>query len=172
MVCSSFLHYTSLCISCDKNLGEFLMLCFVLWALCCTFLSIKIYVCTWVGFLFVNISLSTTVKQMPSWNNARLVCNSAKTLKDTILTAVTPLLQTSNKNSLTNSVQLLTSLVVCWLISFAIYLILVLVSLDKQTWGWEMEEPKTSVKSRSPMTVIKNGGRTEKSQKRKGERQT
>jgi hypothetical protein len=27
---SFFLHYTSLCISCDKNLGEFLMLCFVL----------------------------------------------------------------------------------------------------------------------------------------------
>jgi hypothetical protein len=25
-----FLHYTSLCISCDKNLEEFLMLCFVL----------------------------------------------------------------------------------------------------------------------------------------------
>ncbi len=54
MVCFSFLHYTSLCISCDKNLGEFLILCFVLWALCCTFLSIKIYVCTWVDLLFVN----------------------------------------------------------------------------------------------------------------------
>jgi hypothetical protein len=54
MVCFSFLHYTSLCISCDKNLGEFLMLCFVLWALCCSFLSIKIYVCTWVDLLFVN----------------------------------------------------------------------------------------------------------------------
>ncbi len=54
MVCFSFLHYTSLCISCDKNLGEFLMLCFVLWTLCCTFLSIKIYVCTWVDLLFVN----------------------------------------------------------------------------------------------------------------------
>jgi len=54
MVWLSFLHYTSLCISCDKNLGEFLMLCFVLWALCCSFLSIKIYVCTWVDLLFVN----------------------------------------------------------------------------------------------------------------------
>jgi hypothetical protein len=54
MVCFAFLHYTSLCITCDKNLGEFLMLCFVLWALCCTFLSIKIYVCTWVDLLFVN----------------------------------------------------------------------------------------------------------------------
>ncbi len=54
MVCFSFLHYTSLCISCDKNLGEFLMLCFVLWALCCSFLSIKVYVCTWVDLLFVN----------------------------------------------------------------------------------------------------------------------
>ncbi len=54
MVCLSVLHYTSLCISCDKNLGEFLMLCFVLWALCYSFLSIKIYVCTWVNFLFVN----------------------------------------------------------------------------------------------------------------------
>jgi hypothetical protein len=30
MVCSFFLHYTSLCISCDENLEEFLMLCFVL----------------------------------------------------------------------------------------------------------------------------------------------
>jgi hypothetical protein len=54
MVCLSFLHYTSLCISRDKNLGEFLMLCFVLWVLCCSFLSIKIYVCTWVDLLFVN----------------------------------------------------------------------------------------------------------------------
>jgi hypothetical protein len=54
MVWLPFLHYTSLCISCDKNLGEFLMLCFVLWALCCSFLSIKIYVCTWVDLLFVN----------------------------------------------------------------------------------------------------------------------
>jgi hypothetical protein len=54
MVCLSFLHYTSLCISCDKNLGEVLMLCFVLWALCCSFLSINIYVCTWVDLLFVN----------------------------------------------------------------------------------------------------------------------
>jgi len=55
MVWLSFLHYTSLCISCDKNLGEFLMLCFVLWALCCSLLSIKVYVCTWVDLLFVNI---------------------------------------------------------------------------------------------------------------------
>ncbi len=54
MVCFSLLHYTSLCISCDKNLGEFLMMCFMLWALCCSFLSIKIYVCTWVDLLFVN----------------------------------------------------------------------------------------------------------------------
>jgi hypothetical protein len=30
MVWFSFLHCTSLCISCDKNLKEFLMLCFVL----------------------------------------------------------------------------------------------------------------------------------------------
>jgi hypothetical protein len=50
-----------LCISCDKNLGEFLMLCFVLWALCCSFLSIKIYVCTWVDFLFVNSVHSLTL---------------------------------------------------------------------------------------------------------------
>ncbi len=56
MVCFSFPHYTSLCISCDKNLGEFLMLCFVLWALCRSFLSIKIYVYTWVDLLFVNNS--------------------------------------------------------------------------------------------------------------------
>jgi hypothetical protein len=28
-----------------------------------------------------------------------------------------------------------------------------------------MEEPETSVKNRSPMTIIENGGRTEKSQK-------
>ncbi len=57
MVCLSFLHYTSLCIPRDKNLGEFLMLCFVLWVLCCSFLSIKIYVCTWVDLLFVNNTL-------------------------------------------------------------------------------------------------------------------
>ncbi len=54
MVWLFFLHYTSLCISCDKNLEEFLMLCFVLWTSCCSFLSIKIYVCTWVDILFVN----------------------------------------------------------------------------------------------------------------------
>jgi len=30
LVCLFFLHYTSLCILCDKNLEEFLMLCFVL----------------------------------------------------------------------------------------------------------------------------------------------
>jgi len=30
------------------------MLCFVLWTSCCSFLSIKIYVCTWVDLLFVN----------------------------------------------------------------------------------------------------------------------
>jgi hypothetical protein len=36
-----------------------LMLCFVLWAFCCCFLSIKIYVCTWVVLLFVNISRPT-----------------------------------------------------------------------------------------------------------------
>jgi hypothetical protein len=54
MVWFPFLHYTSLCISCDKNLEEFLMLCFVLWASCCSFLSIKIYVYTWVDLLFVN----------------------------------------------------------------------------------------------------------------------
>jgi hypothetical protein len=30
-----------------------------------------------------------------------------------------------------------------------------------------MEEPETSVKNRSPMTVIENGGRTEKSKKEK-----
>jgi hypothetical protein len=55
MVCFSFLHCTSLCISCDKNLEEFLMLCFVLWASCYIFLSIKFYVCTWVDLLFVNM---------------------------------------------------------------------------------------------------------------------
>jgi len=54
MVCLFFFHYTSLCISRDKNLGKFLMLCFVLWVLCCNFLSIKIYVCIWVDLLFVN----------------------------------------------------------------------------------------------------------------------
>ncbi len=54
MVCLSFFHYTSLCISCDKNLKEFLMLCFVLWASCYSFLSIKLYVCTWIDLLFVN----------------------------------------------------------------------------------------------------------------------
>jgi hypothetical protein len=62
MVCFSFLHYTSLCISCDKNLGEFLMLCFVLWTLCCSFLSIKIYVCTWALLLFVNIKYCRVTK--------------------------------------------------------------------------------------------------------------
>jgi len=55
MVWLSFLHYTSLCISCDKNLAEFLMLCFVLGALCCSFLSIKIYVCISIDLLFVNM---------------------------------------------------------------------------------------------------------------------
>jgi hypothetical protein len=55
MVYLSFLHYTSLCISCDKNLKEFLMFCFVLWGSCFSFLSIKFYVCTWVNLLFVNI---------------------------------------------------------------------------------------------------------------------
>jgi hypothetical protein len=55
MVCFSSLHYTSLCIACDKNLEEFLMLWFVLWALCYIFLSIKFYVCTWVDLLFVNM---------------------------------------------------------------------------------------------------------------------
>jgi hypothetical protein len=55
MVCFFyFFHCTSLCISCDKNLEEFLMLCFVLWASCYSFLSIKFYVCTWVDVLFVN----------------------------------------------------------------------------------------------------------------------
>jgi hypothetical protein len=44
-----------LCISCDKNLEEFLMLCFVLWASCYNFLSIKLYVCTWIDLLFVNM---------------------------------------------------------------------------------------------------------------------
>jgi hypothetical protein len=47
-----------LCISCDKNLGEFLMLCFVLWTLCYSFLSINIYVCTWVDLLFFNTLLN------------------------------------------------------------------------------------------------------------------
>jgi hypothetical protein len=54
MVYFSFLHYTSLCISCDKNLVELLMLCSVLWASCFSFFSIKFYVCTWVDLLFVN----------------------------------------------------------------------------------------------------------------------
>jgi hypothetical protein len=55
MVWFSFLHCTNLCISCDKNLEEFLMLCFMLWASCCSFLSIKIYVYSWVDLLFVKI---------------------------------------------------------------------------------------------------------------------
>ncbi len=54
MVCFSFLHYTSLCISCDKNLEEFLMLCYVFWGSCFNFLSVKFYVCTWIDLLFVN----------------------------------------------------------------------------------------------------------------------
>jgi hypothetical protein len=54
MVWLSFLQCTSLCISCDKNLEEFLMLCSMLWASCFSFLSIKIYVCTWLYLLFVN----------------------------------------------------------------------------------------------------------------------
>jgi len=57
MVCFYFLHYTSLCISCDKNLEELLMLCFVLWASCYSFLSIKFYVCTWIDLLFVVMVL-------------------------------------------------------------------------------------------------------------------
>jgi hypothetical protein len=55
MVCFSFLHCTSLCVSCHKNLEKLLILCFVLWGSCFSFLSIKFYVCTWVDFLFVNI---------------------------------------------------------------------------------------------------------------------
>ncbi len=161
-----------------------MILCSHSWAHTTSFKTLQKWIdftCYWIGQNVVIVrfwmhctcvSLSATVKQIPGWNNARLVCNSAKTLKDTILTAVTPLLQTSDRNSSTDSVQLLPSLVVCWLISLAAYLILVLVSLDKQTWGWEMEEPETSLKNRSPMTIIENGGRTEKSQKRKGERQT
>jgi hypothetical protein len=68
MVCLSFLHYTSLCIFRDKNLGELLMLCFVLWVLCCSFLSIKSYVCTWVDLLFVNTQNQTTSWLVQSWN--------------------------------------------------------------------------------------------------------
>jgi hypothetical protein len=55
MVWFSFLHYTSLYISCDKNFEEFLMLCFMLWTSCFSFLSINIYVYTWVDLLFVNM---------------------------------------------------------------------------------------------------------------------
>ncbi len=54
MVWLSFLHCTSLCLWCDKNLEEFLMLCSMLWASCFSFLSINIYVCTWLNLLFVN----------------------------------------------------------------------------------------------------------------------
>jgi hypothetical protein len=71
MVWFSFLHYTSLCISCDKNLREFLMLCFVVWGLCCSFLSIKIYVCTWVDLQFVNIKyLGILFKTTPNLDSA------------------------------------------------------------------------------------------------------
>jgi hypothetical protein len=66
MVCFSFLHYTSLCISCDKNLEEFLMLCFGLWGSCFSFLSIKFYVCTWIDLLFVNNYLLQIIKLEPS----------------------------------------------------------------------------------------------------------
>jgi len=57
MVWISFLDYTSLCISYDKNFEEFLMLYFMLWASCFSFLSIRIYVCTWLDLLFVNMVL-------------------------------------------------------------------------------------------------------------------
>jgi hypothetical protein len=72
MVWLSFLHYTSLCISCDNNLGKFLMLCFVLWALCCSFLSINIYVCTWVDLLFVNIWMYWFVNGWRAWYSQNL----------------------------------------------------------------------------------------------------
>jgi hypothetical protein len=45
-------------------------LCFVLWALCCSFLSIKIYVCTWVDLLFVNTMLSQPhLERVWGWNS-------------------------------------------------------------------------------------------------------
>ncbi len=70
MVWLFFLHYTSLCISCDKNLEEFLMLCFMLWTSCCSFLSIKIYVCTWVDLLFVNTywNINPPFGRWTKWN--------------------------------------------------------------------------------------------------------
>jgi hypothetical protein len=37
------------------------MLCFVLWASCYSFLSIKFYVCTWVDLLFVNTFKSPSI---------------------------------------------------------------------------------------------------------------
>ncbi len=37
------------------SLEEFLMLCSMLWTSCFSFLSIKIYVCTWLDFLIVNM---------------------------------------------------------------------------------------------------------------------
>jgi hypothetical protein len=48
------------------------MLCFVLWTLCCSFLSIKIYVCTWALLLFVNNAMATKVLWITSWV---LVCS-------------------------------------------------------------------------------------------------
>ncbi len=57
MVWFSFFHCTSLCISCDKNLEEFFMLCSMLWTSYFGFLLIKIYVCTWLDLLFVNKAL-------------------------------------------------------------------------------------------------------------------
>jgi hypothetical protein len=58
------------------------MLCFVLWVLCCNFLSIKIYVCTWVDLLFVNnnftlkyiIQPKLSSKQM-KWQNTLALFN-------------------------------------------------------------------------------------------------
>jgi hypothetical protein len=63
IVCFSFLYYTNLCLSCDKNLEEFLMLCFVLWASCYNFLSIKFYVCIWVDLLFVHITFISNIRK-------------------------------------------------------------------------------------------------------------
>jgi len=69
MVWFFFLHYTSLCISCDKNLEEFLMLCFVLWTSCYSFLSINIYVCTWIDLLFLNMVLELRLFCNRTWGD-------------------------------------------------------------------------------------------------------
>jgi hypothetical protein len=55
--CSYLGHCTNLCFWCDNNLEELLMLCFMLWASCFSFLLIKIYVYAWLYLLFINMIL-------------------------------------------------------------------------------------------------------------------